>query len=202
MVAKYVLATEGLGRFDFVAAGNWNDTEVEKVPTTNVISNICNGQPPGCTPPVLFDRVNTLAFEEGTPDSKISLGIDWGLLAGGVNWGVNLKGTRYGNVVEPGVPSPAEINAGIRTRATCTSSRTGWSTSRSRPNYSTTSCGWRSVPTTCSTSIRIACRTRGRCRIRRAASANLNTTNALGYSRYSPYGFNGRFLYARMSYRW
>ena len=28
-------------------------------------------------PPVLFARVNTLSFEEGTPDSKISLGVDW-----------------------------------------------------------------------------------------------------------------------------
>ena len=32
--------------------------------------------------------------------------------------------------------------------------------------------------------------------------ANLNATNALGYSRYSPYGFNGRFLYARFNYSW
>ena len=63
---------ERAGKFDFLAAGNWNDTEVEKVPTTNVISNICNGQPAPCTPPVLFARINTLSFEEGTPDSKIS----------------------------------------------------------------------------------------------------------------------------------
>ena len=26
--------------------------------------------------------------------------------------------------------------------------------------------------------------------------------NALGYSRYSPYGFNGRFVFARMAYNW
>ena len=31
---------------------------------------------------------------------------------------------------------------------------------------------------------------------------NLNATNALGFSRYSPYGFNGRFLYARFGYSW
>ena len=31
---------------------------------------------------------------------------------------------------------------------------------------------------------------------------NLNGTNALGYSRYSPYGFNGRFLYARFAINW
>ena len=32
--------------------------------------------------------------------------------------------------------------------------------------------------------------------------ANLNATNALGFSRYSPYGFNGRFYFARMSFNW
>jgi iron complex outermembrane receptor protein len=31
---------------------------------------------------------------------------------------------------------------------------------------------------------------------------NLNATNALGFSRYSPYGFNGRFVYARLGYNW
>jgi hypothetical protein len=62
---------------------------------------------------VLFARVNTVAFEEGTPDSKVSLGVDWVMPLGATNFGVNLKGTRYGEVVEPGVPSAAEISAGI-----------------------------------------------------------------------------------------
>ena len=77
LVARYALRTERAGKFEFVAAGNWNDTEVEKVPSLNVIDNICNGQPAPCTPPVLFGRINTLTFEEGTPDSKLSLGVDW-----------------------------------------------------------------------------------------------------------------------------
>ena len=113
VVAKYVLGTERLGRFDFTAAGNWNDTEVEEVPSTNVIDNICVGQPPTCVPPVLFARVNTLSFEDGTPDNKISLGADWNIPLGGMNFEVNLKGTRYGEAVEPGVPTTAEINAGV-----------------------------------------------------------------------------------------
>ncbi|HET9472595.1 MAG TPA: TonB-dependent receptor, partial [Steroidobacteraceae bacterium] len=113
VVAKYVLGTERLGRFDFTAAGNWNDTEVEDVPSTNVIDNICVGQPPTCVPPVLFARVNTLSFEDGTPDNKISLGANWNIPFGGMNFDVNLRGTRYGEVVEPGVPTAAEINAGV-----------------------------------------------------------------------------------------
>ncbi len=113
LVARYLWRTENVGRFEFIAAGNWNDTEVEKVPSTNVIDNICNGQPAGCTPPVLFARINTLSFEDGTPDNKMVLGVDWNVPIGAAEFGVNLKGTRYGEVIEPGVPTADEINAGV-----------------------------------------------------------------------------------------
>jgi len=107
LVARYLWRTENVGRFEFIAAGNWNDTEVEKVPSTNVIDNICNGQPAPCTPPVLFARINTLSFEDGTPDNKMVLGVDWNVPLGAAEFGVNLKGTRYGEVIEPGVPTAA-----------------------------------------------------------------------------------------------
>jgi iron complex outermembrane receptor protein len=32
--------------------------------------------------------------------------------------------------------------------------------------------------------------------------AAANGTGALGFSRYSPFGFSGRFLYMRLGYRW
>ena len=71
---------------------------------------------------MLFARINTLTFEEGTPDSKISLGVDWTMPIGGANFGVNLKGTRYGEVIEPGVPTHGGNQRRCsRTRATCTS---------------------------------------------------------------------------------
>ena len=38
-----------------------------------------------CVPPVLFARVNTLSFENGTPDNKISLGADWSIPLGGTH---------------------------------------------------------------------------------------------------------------------
>jgi iron complex outermembrane receptor protein len=201
VVAKYVLNT-GLGHFDFVAAGNWNSTEVESLPSTNVIDNICNGQPPGCTPPVLFGRVNTLTFEDGTPDSKINLGIDWGILAGGVDWGVNLKGTRYGEVIEPGTPTQAEINAGIPNSRDLPI-QPDWVIDLSLSaqlldNKLQMVLGADNlfdqypdrVPNN-----RVLPNPPG-------GTVNLNATNALGFSRYSPYGFSGRFLYARLSYHW
>jgi len=202
VVAKYVLGTEGLGHFDFVAAGNWNSTDVESVPSTNVINNICNGQPQPCTPPVLFGRINTLTFEEGTPDNKINLGIDWGLLAGGVDWGVNLKGTRYGEVIEPGAPNSAEIAAGIPDARDIVI-QPDWLvdlelSARLLDNKLRLALGADNIFDQYPDRVpnnRVLPNPPG-------GTVNLNATNALGFSRYSPYGFSGRFLYAKLSYRW
>jgi iron complex outermembrane receptor protein len=202
LVARYLWRTERAGKFEFVAAGNWNDTEVEKVPSTNIINNICNGQPAPCTPPVLFARINTLSFEEGTPESKVNLGVDWNIPLGGMNFGVNLKGTRYGNVVEPGVPTAPEIAAGqeavrdlqiqpdwlvdFALTAKLMEDKLGFAIGADNlfDQYPDRLPIARVVPNP------------------PGGVANLNATNALAYSRYSPYGFNGRFVYARMTYNW
>ena len=202
LVTRYPWHTENFGKFDFVAAGNWNDTKVEKVPSTNVIDNICTGQPAPCTPPVLFARINRLSFEEGTPDSKVSLAVDWTMPLGGTNLGVNLKGTRYGEVVEPGVPSAAEIAAGhadardlhiqpdwivdlgFTAKLLDDKLSFGLGADNLLDQYPDRVPNARPVPTP------------------PGGVVNLDPTNALAFSRYSPYGFNGRFLYARMSYSW
>jgi iron complex outermembrane receptor protein len=202
LVTRYLWPSESLGRFEFLVAGNWNDTEVQKVPTTNVIANICSGQPPGCVPPVLFARINTLSFEEGTPDSKITASIDWNLPLGAMNFGVNLQGTRYGEVVEPGVPSAAEIDAGLEDvrdvhiqpdwvvdlafNAKLMEEKLGFTIGADNlfDQYPDRMPIARVVPPPV------------------GGIVNLNGTNALGFSRYSPYGFNGRFVYARLNFRW
>jgi iron complex outermembrane receptor protein len=199
LVARYSLRTGRAGRFEFVAAGNWNDTEIEKLPSLNVIDNICDGQPQPCTPPVLFGRVNTLTFEEGTPDRKLSLSVDWSWPVGNATYGVNLKGTQYGDVVEPGTPSQAEIDAGFENgrdlvihgdtladlalNAKFMDGKLGITLGADNlfDQYPDRVPNNRVLPT---------------------GAVNLNGTNALGFSRYSPYGFNGRFLYARLGYNW
>jgi iron complex outermembrane recepter protein len=199
LVARYLLRTEGAGKFEFVAAGNWNSTDVEKLPSLNVINNICVGQPAPCTPPVLFGRINILTFEEGTPDSKLSLGIDWSMPVGTGSYGVNLKGTQYGEVVEPGQPNGAEITAGfddardidiegdvlvdLALRAEFMDGKFGVTLGADNlfDQYPDRVPNNRVLPT---------------------GVVNLNATNALGYSRYSPYGFNGRFVYARVGFNW
>jgi iron complex outermembrane receptor protein len=199
LVARYSLRTESVGKFEFVAAGNWNDTEVEKLPSLNVIENICQGQPQPCTPPVLFGRVNTLTFEEGTPDRKVSLAVDWSWPVGNVTYGVNLRGTQYGDVVEPGSPIATEIAAGLSNgrdlvvhgdtladlalNAKFMDGKLGITLGADNlfDQYPDRVPNNRVLPT---------------------GAVNLNATNALGFSRYSPYGFNGRFVYARLGYNW
>jgi iron complex outermembrane recepter protein len=202
VVTRYTLRTDSLGRFEFVAAGNWNDTEVEDLPSLNVIDNICVGQPAPCTPPVLFGRINTLTFEQGTPDSKLSLAIDWSIPVGASSIGVNLKGTQYGEVTEPGAPTTAEIAAGLEEArdidiegdtlvdlaltARLNEDKIGITLGVDNlfDQYPDRVPNNRILPTP------------------PGGTVNLNATNALGYSRYSPYGFNGRFVYARFAVNW
>ncbi len=196
-------APKASARFDFVAAGNWNDTEVEKVPTTNVISTTsATGSRARCTPPVLFARINTLSFEEGTPGQQDQPGDRLGTARGWRRLGRESQGhalrrSRGTRRADRG----RNQCRNSRTRAICTSSRIGSSISSSRPNYWTTS--------SARARRRQPVRPVSGSRAERAGAAesagrnvNLNATNALGYSRYSPYGFGGRFLYARLSYRW
>jgi iron complex outermembrane recepter protein len=202
VVARYQLRTEGLGRFELVAAGNWNDTEVEDVPSTNVIDNICVGQPAPCTPPVLFGRINTLSFEDATPDSKVSLGVDWSIPLGAANVGVSLEGTRYGEVVEPGAPTVAEVNAGLED-ARDLHIQPDWVvdlalSARFNDDKLRVTLG----------ADNLFDQYPDRMPVNRVLPnppggvVNLNGTNALGFSRYSPYGFNGRFVYARLGVNW
>jgi iron complex outermembrane receptor protein len=202
VVARYVWRTDSAGKFDFTATGNWNSTDVESLPSTNVITNICNGRPPGCVPPTLFGRINTITFEEGTPDSKVGLGVDWTLPVSYGSWGVSLKATQYGDVIEPGAPTNAEIAAGLA-NARDIELESDWLVDLSvsakfldeklgvalgadnlfdqYPNRTPIA---RTLPTP------------------PGGTLNLNATNALAFSRYSPYGFNGRFVYARLTYNW
>jgi iron complex outermembrane receptor protein len=202
VVARYRLNTESAGRFEFTGAGNWNDTEVTDLPSLNVIDNICAGQPAPCSPPILFGRINTLTFEQGTPDSKLSLAVDWAIPVGGASLGVNLKGTQYGEVTEPGAPTNAEIAAGLSNArdiviegdtlvdlavtARLMEEKLGLTLGVDNlfDQYPDRVPNNRVLPNP------------------PGGTVNLNATNALGYSRYSPYGFNGRFLYARFAYNW
>jgi iron complex outermembrane recepter protein len=90
VVARYRIDDEQAGRFDLTAAGNFNTTDITKIPTTNTLSSLP-------VPPTLFGRANVLTFEQGTPKHKVTLAGDWSKDA----WGASLKTTFYGTVLSP-----------------------------------------------------------------------------------------------------
>lgn len=91
VVANYPLNLGASGRFDFTLAGNFNHTDVTKVPTTAQLAALNPA-------PILFDRVNVLTLEQGQPKNKITASVNWKL----AQWGVTARATRYGEVLSPG----------------------------------------------------------------------------------------------------
>jgi iron complex outermembrane receptor protein len=91
VVVNWPLVSAGAGRFDFTLTGNYNETEVTRVPTTAPLTAISPSPP-------LFDRINILSFEKGTPKDKLGAAVNWS--RGGM--GMTIRATRYGEAIEPG----------------------------------------------------------------------------------------------------
>ncbi|MBO9709964.1 MAG: TonB-dependent receptor [Caulobacter sp.] len=128
-------------------------------------------------PPALFGRQNVLRFEDGTPGHKVVLQGDWRKDA----WGATLTTTFYGDVLSPG--SAADGSADSRTgQAGIVDAEVryrlpfGLGVAVGADNL------FDKYP--------------------RAVPANLNTNGLAPFSSFSPFGFNGRFLYTRLSYSW
>ena len=104
VVVSWPWETENLGRFDFTLVGNYNETEVTRVPTTRELAALDPA-------PVLFGRVNVLTFEEGNPKDKIGAIVNWsqGML------GATLRATRYGEVLDPGTTAAFDVQLPART---------------------------------------------------------------------------------------
>jgi iron complex outermembrane recepter protein len=80
----------GAGQLHMSLGANFNSTSVDRVPSTQPLSGLN-------PPPVLFDRVNVLSFEDGNPENKFSALANWS--QGG--WGATFRATRYGEVFSP-----------------------------------------------------------------------------------------------------
>ena len=168
IVANYDWDTGGFGQFAFTLGANFNQTEVTRVPQTAVLAGFI-------PPPVLFDRVNVLTFEEGTPADKylFSVAWDWG------RFGATLRATRYGEVLSPGtsaaldlVLEPATL-VDIEGRVNLTDNlRFSLGADNVTDEYPT------------------------------QTPPALNSTSNTPFSNYSPFGRSGRYVYGRVSYEW
>ena len=175
IVGRYRLPTERLGDFDFTVAANFNDVKVNKLPNSSSVLNPV---------PTLFARQRILTIEDGTPDTKVSAAADWGLN----KFGATVRATYYGDVLQAGSTPGGDYSTGAKTvidlegRYQLTD-RLGVTVGVDNlfdeyPDY---------VP------------------ISNAASApgtDLTSNGVLGFPYYSPFGFNGRYAYARLSVKW
>lgn len=174
LVLRYGVGLGAGGKLDLTAAANYNETDVTRVPATDVLSALNPA-------PALFGRLNTLVFEEATPESKIVLAADWSMPVGFGRIGVGTKAVRYGEIVDPGaaVNGTQDMHLGAKTLVDL-------ELRADVGEHLSAALGVDNVFDEYPDATR----------------ANLNTNGLTPFSRYSPFGFNGRFLYGRLSWNW
>lgn len=99
-VMNWRLPFEGIGKWSFTAAYNYNDQKILKykneLGSLAAIPNL-----------ILFGRVESIRFTEGQPRDKVVLSLDGDL----GKFGITARTTRYGKVVSPGSASPLGADA-------------------------------------------------------------------------------------------
>ncbi len=104
VVVNWPLETDSAGTFDFSLLGNFNSTDVTRVPATSQLGALT-------PPPVLFDRINVLTFEEGNPENKFAAIVNWKKN----DFGATFKATRYGKALDPGTTAALDFRMGSKT---------------------------------------------------------------------------------------
>jgi iron complex outermembrane receptor protein len=155
-------------------AGKFDFTIAGNVNRTEVTKVPTTAQLAALNPaPALFDRVNVLTLEKGQPKNKVSANMNWKL----GQWGAAVRATRYGDVLSPGTTAAFDVTLGAKTLVDL------------EARYAVTP------------KLNLAL---GADNLfdayPKTLSPALNTTGNTPFSTYSPFGFSGRFIYARASY--
>jgi iron complex outermembrane receptor protein len=169
-VAHYRLNSEGAGVFDFTLAGNLNKITINRVPTNTAVFT--------ADAPILFGRQRIVSITNGTPGEKVTGTIDWSLR----QLGATLRATYYGDVIQPGtgttaaVGEPGDIHTGkhvVTDLELRYQPRHGLQLAVGADNL------FDVYPD--------------------RVPGNLNANSGvLGFPYYSPFGFNGRYIYGRV----
>ncbi|TPG43505.1 TonB-dependent receptor [Sphingomonas koreensis] len=167
VIANYRLHTDTAGLFDFTLAGNYNDIQVLKFPTNTAVNLDM--------PPVLFARTTKKTIEDGTPPYKVTGTLDWSL----ADVGITLRGTYYGDAVQPGSVEANDLHTG-KSLITDLEFRV---TAGDQYHFAV---GANNLFDVYPNKVPIA----------------LDSTGVTAFPFYSPYGFNGRYLYVRVGVDW
>lgn len=125
--------------------------------------------------PVLFARSRVETFQQGTPDTKVSASVDWTL--GPVS--ATARATYYGDVIQPGTTAASDVSTGDNTLIDL-EGRYAFS------DRVSLALGVDNVLD----------------EYPDATPATLNASGVTAFTSYSPYGFNGRYAYARVALTW
>ena len=126
------------------------------------------------SPAFLFDRGNVLSFEKGTPEVKITGSVDWSM----DGWGLTLRGTSYDSVLVANNNISLDYETG-------TAFLVDFEMRYDMENGLGLALGVNNAFD----------------EYPNFTPAAINSpTGSVGFPSYSPFGFNGRFLYARTSF--
>ena len=167
-----------VGSLNLTAAYNYNKTDIR---------DLLAAPGPLATIPnlVLFGRIEQLRIEEGQPKDKVILSGDW--TAG--EFGATLRTTRFGDVLSPGTIEADDVKLGAKWLVDLEFRYLPgdhWQFSLGANNIldeypDANPVGARPAPFT----------------------GNYSTLNyATPFSGFSPFGFNGRYVYGRVNFRW
>jgi iron complex outermembrane receptor protein len=168
------------GSLNLTAAYNWNQTRI----TDRSAAPGALNQVPGI---VLFGRLESLRIERGQPEDKVTLAADYSQ-----NWlGTTLRANRFGRVLDPGADAFNDFQMGAKWVVDAEVRVKPWGGLElalgannlfdTYPDRRPTGRGVDPVT---------------------GAGRNYSVNNYfLPYSSFSPFGFNGRFVYGRVSYQ-
>ena len=188
LVAAYNLRAGNLGSWTLTAAYNYNKTKIDK--RLNALGPLA--QIPGL---VLFGRVEGVRFTDGQPRDKIVFSADGDIGA----FGVTARTTRYGKVVSPGAANPISDPTSLTAfgpddiflgRKWITDLEVRFNAGKSRTEFALGANNLFDVYPD-----------RSPFGPRPSGVGGVYPANQIyiPYSIFSPFGFNGRFIYGRVS---
>ena len=162
-------------RWDTASAGTFDFTgaaNINKTKVTRVPVTTSTLNPA----PTLFARNRLLTLTEGTPGEKVSAAVDWARNV----WGATARVTYYGDVNEPGTTPAADIHTGQHAITDLEV--------RYQPHHGP--------------QVALGVQNLFDVYPDRATDAQNGASGVVGFPFYSPFGFNGRYLYGRIGFNW
>ncbi len=177
IVAHYHLPTTSLGLFDFGIAANHGITAIDRFPAINTLSTLAS-------PPALFARVNQNLLTSSTPEYKVTTSVDWHL----GDWAASGEVVYYSSILVAQTTSTFDYSTGNKFI-------TNLNLTKSLPWMSKITVGVDNLFDVYPDKVPLAT-------LAGSTTATLATTGYNGapaWTARSPFGFNGRYIFTKVS---